>query len=68
MSEHSVARRFHAFYEIFRPYSFQSGYGYDRMSLGGMAEWSIATVLKTVGGNPRGFESLSLRRKGGMPF
>jgi hypothetical protein len=31
---------------------------------GGMAEWTIATVLKTVGRKPRGFESLSLREKG----
>ncbi len=28
---------------------------------GGMAEWSIATVLKTVDREVRGFESLSLR-------
>jgi hypothetical protein len=28
---------------------------------GGMAEWSIATVLKTVDRKVRGFESLSLR-------
>jgi hypothetical protein len=31
------------------------------MHPGGMAEWSIATVLKTVDRKVRGFESLSLR-------
>ncbi len=35
---------------------------------GGMAEWSIATVLKTVGRKPRGFESLSLRERTLVPF
>ena len=30
---------------------------------GGMAEWTIAAVLKTAGRKPRGFESLSLRKK-----
>jgi hypothetical protein len=34
---------------------------------GGMAEWSIAAVLKTVGRKPRGFESLSLRRNQPLP-
>ena len=29
--------------------------------LGGMAEWTIAAVLKTAGLTARGFESLSLR-------
>lgn len=38
----------------------------QRPSPGGMAEWSIATVLKTVERELRGFESLSLRQKGGM--
>ena len=28
-----------------------------------MAEWFKAAVLKTVGGNPRRFESCSLRRR-----
>jgi hypothetical protein len=34
------------------------------MSLpGGVAEWSKATVLKTVGRKPRGFESLLLLKR-----
>ncbi len=35
---------------------------------GGMAEWTIAAVLKTAGRKPRGFESLSLRKKVTLPF
>ena len=30
---------------------------------GELAEWSIAVVLKTIEGNLRGFESLTLRQK-----
>ncbi len=33
-----------------------------------MAEWTIAAVLKTAGRKPRGFESLSLRKKVTLPF
>src|SRR5205823_2627354 len=37
------------------------GRGCGILSNGGMAEWTIAAVLKTAGLTPRGFESLSLR-------
>ena len=47
---------------------FHCGIGYGTLVGGGMAEWTIATVLKTVGRKPRGFESLSLREKVSMPF
>lgn len=47
---------------------FQSMMNYGILPNGGMAEWSIATVLKTVGLTPQGFESLSLRKKATRPF
>src|SRR5437899_12085851 len=47
---------------------FHLGIGLGKLLAGGMAKWTIATVLKTVGRKPRGFESLSLREKASMPF
>ena len=39
-----------------------------RITVGGMAEWLKAAVLKTVERKLRGFESYSLRQKFGMQF
>ena len=43
------------------------GVSTDACSFGGVAEWSKATVLKTVGRKLRGFESLLLLQFPGDP-